>query len=78
MLGSDVFFITMASHISMLLRLLQDRIRNLGVDEVDSEGRPIRGLHDCYDEIVDAIKIHQRLIRLVIDLMKVSMWIYCF
>ncbi|KAM3966695.1 odorant receptor 4 [Aphomia sociella] len=62
MLGSDVFFITMASHISMLLRVLQVKIRSLGGSEVDANGKVIRGSYDCYDEIVAVIKIHQRLI----------------
>ncbi|XP_013195343.2 odorant receptor 4 [Amyelois transitella] len=68
MLGSDVFFITMANHISLLLRLLQERIRQLGMAEVDISGRPITKSQDCYDQIVGVIKIHQRLISYAKDL----------
>ncbi|CAH0722491.1 unnamed protein product, partial [Brenthis ino] len=52
MLSSDILFMTMASHISMLLRLLQDRIRRL----------EMKDNNNCYDEITSLIKIHQRLI----------------
>ncbi|XP_026764626.2 odorant receptor 4 isoform X1 [Galleria mellonella] len=67
MLSSDVFFITMASHISMMLRILQVKIRSLGVVE-SADGKLIGGLHNCYDEIIDLINVHQRLIRYGNDL----------
>ncbi|XP_034841165.1 odorant receptor 4-like isoform X2 [Maniola hyperantus] len=59
MLGSDILFMTMASHISMLLRLLQFKIRRLAVDNSDSNNYQ---RVDCFDDIVGVIKIHQRLI----------------
>lgn len=63
MLGSDLLFMTMASHISMLLRLLQDQIRHLGTNENKDSLEP--GNNDCYKDIVEVVKIHQRLIRSV-------------
>ncbi|XP_045761166.1 odorant receptor 4-like isoform X2 [Maniola jurtina] len=57
MLGSDILFMTMASHISMLLRLLQLEIRRLAVEN-HNNNQPV----DCFDDIVGVIKIHQRLI----------------
>nr|QIJ45816.1 olfactory receptor [Glyphodes pyloalis] len=57
MLSADILFITMASHISMLLRLLQVKIRRIGVSN-DAQ----IGLQDNYNTIVEVIKIHQRLI----------------
>ncbi|XP_047036578.1 odorant receptor 4-like [Helicoverpa zea] len=65
MLGSDLLFMTMASHISMLLRLLQDQIRHLGQDNDNTHDN---GYNDCYKDIVAVIKIHQRLIRYINDL----------
>ncbi|XP_026764625.1 odorant receptor 4 isoform X1 [Galleria mellonella] len=65
MLGSDIFFISMTNHISMLLRLLQDKIKSLGQE--DERGSIIQPL-DCYDEIVAVVQIHQRLIRYANDL----------
>ncbi|XP_050553229.1 odorant receptor 4-like [Spodoptera frugiperda] len=66
MLGSDLLFMTMASHISMLLRLLQNQIRRLGTlgskDPFDTR------CNDCYKDIVEVVKIHQRLIRYIKDL----------
>ncbi|XP_039745365.1 odorant receptor 4-like [Pararge aegeria] len=59
MLGSDILFMTMASHISMLLRLLQLDIRRLAVQH--SNEKKIQPI-DCYENIVSVIKIHQRLI----------------
>ncbi|XP_059049308.1 odorant receptor 4-like [Achroia grisella] len=67
MLGSDVFFITMASHISMMLRILQVKIRSLGM-EMATDGKAIGGLCNCYDEIIEVINIHQKLIRYGNDL----------
>ena len=52
---------TMASHISMLLRLLQDQIRHLGT--VDNKDSLETGSIDCYNDIVEIVKVHQRLIR---------------
>ncbi|KAJ8734097.1 hypothetical protein PYW07_014648 [Mythimna separata] len=66
MLGSDLLFMTMASHISMLLRLLQDQIRHLGTKE--SQDLIEFGSNDCYQDIVEIVKIHQRLIRYIKDL----------
>ncbi|XP_063373152.1 odorant receptor 4-like [Cydia amplana] len=60
MLSSDMMFTTMASHISMLLRLLQVKVRRVAAD-----ADPARhSLHyvDCYGDIVKLVKIHQRLI----------------
>ncbi|OWR42350.1 putative odorant receptor OR12 [Danaus plexippus plexippus] len=54
MLASDILFMTMASHISMLLRLLQIKILRLV--------RMKKGNNVCYEDIVAVIKIHQRLI----------------
>ncbi|KAI5642543.1 7tm odorant receptor domain-containing protein [Phthorimaea operculella] len=73
-LGADLMFTAMASHISMLLRLLQVRIRHLG--DRSGESRMTRsddaakygGNIDCYDEIVSVIKVHQRLISYSKDL----------
>ncbi|XP_059049030.1 odorant receptor 4-like [Achroia grisella] len=65
MLGCDVFFITMASHISMLLRILQVKITSIGTPDGD---KLVRESLDCYDEIVAVVKIHQRLIRYGNDL----------
>ncbi|XP_075986147.1 odorant receptor 4-like [Anticarsia gemmatalis] len=65
MLGSDLLFMTMASHISMLLRLLQEQIRRLGAgDSSTSVSKPV----DCYKDIVAVVKIHQRLISYINDL----------
>ncbi|XP_023934502.2 odorant receptor 4-like [Bicyclus anynana] len=58
MLGSDIFFMNMASHISMLLRLLQLKIRRLATEDTKSKIKSV----DCYDDIVGVIEIHQRLI----------------
>nr|WCC57447.1 odorant receptor 51 [Papilio glaucus] len=67
MLGSDILFMTMANHISLLLRLLQLRIRRIGDSE--AVGRSTAdGTHDCYDEIISAVKTHQRLIKYGNDL----------
>nr|WQS23364.1 odorant receptor 12 [Diaphania glauculalis] len=55
MLSADILFITMASHISMLLRILQVKIRRIGTEHEQD-------MQDNYDQIVDVIKIHQRLI----------------
>ncbi|XP_059049028.1 odorant receptor 4-like [Achroia grisella] len=65
MVGCDVFFITMASHIGMLLRILQVKIRSIGTSDGDTV---VRGSLDCYDEIVAVVKIHQRLIKYGNDL----------
>ncbi|XP_037872063.1 odorant receptor 4 isoform X3 [Bombyx mori] len=64
MLGSDLLFMTMSSHISMLLRLLQVQIRRLAT----TEGRNYESDNDCYDEIISVVKIHQRLIFYINDL----------
>lgn len=59
MLGSDLLFMTMSSHISMLLRLLQVRILRLGATELIGATKSV----DCDEEIISVIKIHQRLIK---------------
>ncbi|XP_028038751.1 odorant receptor 4-like [Bombyx mandarina] len=64
MLGSDLLFMTMSSHISMLLRLLQVQIRRLAT----TEGSNYESDNDCYDEIISVVKIHQRLIFYINDL----------
>lgn len=66
MLGSDMLFMTMASHISMLLRLLQLKIRRLGaMDNILPDNNTCTKLYpkDCYEEIISVIKTHQRLIK---------------
>ncbi|KAJ0181129.1 hypothetical protein K1T71_003214 [Dendrolimus kikuchii] len=72
MLGSDLLFMTMASHISMLLRLLSVRIRDLASGDLNNYDNNIitNGdiYFDCYDEIVSVVKIHQRLIQYIYDL----------
>ncbi|XP_047539671.1 odorant receptor 85b-like [Vanessa atalanta] len=60
MLGSDILFMTMASHISMLLRLLQLKIRRLGTQNGGTINQFKHGDH--YQEIISVIKTHQRLI----------------
>ncbi|XP_052753868.1 odorant receptor 4-like [Galleria mellonella] len=67
MLSSDVFFMTMSSHITMMLQILQVKIKTLGVAE-SADGKNIGGLQNCYDEIIDVINIHQKLIRYGNDL----------
>lgn len=57
MISSDLLFSGMASHIALLLRMLQKRLESLGsVAKTDD---------DHYEEIRSNIKLHQRLIRLV-------------
>lgn len=57
MISSDLLFSGMASHIALLLRMLQQRLESLGsVEKTDNEN---------YEEIRSNIKLHQRLIRLV-------------
>lgn len=65
MLGSDMLFMTMASHISMLLRLLQLKIRRLGTaDNIITDNNSSKLYSkDCYEEIISVIKTHQRLIK---------------
>lgn len=63
MLSADILFITMASHISMLLRLLQVKIRAIGTSGQDVHVEKYKQSQYCYGTIVDAVKIHQRLIR---------------
>ncbi|KAL0895809.1 hypothetical protein ABMA27_011844 [Loxostege sticticalis] len=62
MLSADILFITMASHISMLLRLLQVKIRAIGTSGQDVHVEKYKQSQYCYGTIVDAVKIHQRLI----------------
>ncbi|GBP12143.1 Odorant receptor 4 [Eumeta japonica] len=52
MVCSDLLFTAMASHISMLLRILQLRLHTLGVTS-----------DDHYRNLIDNVKLHQRLIR---------------
>lgn len=57
MISSDLLFSGMASHIALLLRMLQQRFETIGsVEKTDDEN---------YEEIRSNIKLHQRLIRLV-------------
>ncbi|XP_028164378.1 odorant receptor 4-like [Ostrinia furnacalis] len=62
MLSADILFITMASHISMLLRLLQVKIRLIGTIGQDEHVDERKRSQHSYEMIVDAVKIHQRLI----------------
>nr|ALS03874.1 odorant receptor 3 [Ectropis obliqua] len=60
MVCTDLLFSGMASHIGLLLRLLQHRLECVGtIDQTDEEH---------YQEIVDNIKLHQRLIKYCNDL----------
>ncbi|XP_053600219.1 odorant receptor 85c-like [Plodia interpunctella] len=60
MVGTDLLFSGMASHIGMLLKLLQRRLETVAkVDRTDEEN---------YNEILENIKLHQRLIRYCNDL----------
>ncbi|KAJ2946491.1 hypothetical protein O0L34_g12538 [Tuta absoluta] len=63
MIANDILFTAMASHISLLLRLLQRRLEDM---------TPLKqqtiSPSQCYQEIVDNIKLHQRLIRYCNDL----------
>lgn len=69
MVSSDMIFTSMASHIGLLLRVLQVKIRRLGADAAQGD-RPLAtdapvptNNPGYYQEIVNVIKIHQRLIR---------------
>lgn len=53
----DLLFTGMASHIGLLLRLLQHRLECVGTTDLTDE--------EHYQEIVDNIKLHQRLIKSV-------------
>nr|QPX50372.1 odorant receptor [Helicoverpa armigera] len=57
MVSTDLLFSAMASHISILLRLLKRRLESVGT-----------GDDDHYQEIVGNIKLHQRLITYCNDL----------
>lgn len=54
MVGTDLLFSAMASHISLLLRLLQRRLEAIGNTEGFNE--------DHYEHILANIKLHQRLV----------------
>lgn len=57
MVSSDLLFSGMASHIALLLRILQRRLESLGTtDKTDDED---------YEDIRSNIKLHQRLMRLI-------------
>ncbi|XP_059048992.1 odorant receptor 4-like [Achroia grisella] len=60
MVSTDLLFSGMASHISMLLRMLQQRLENIGSTEQTDE--------EMYKDIIGNIKLHQRLIRYCNDL----------
>ncbi|XP_063832127.1 odorant receptor 4-like isoform X2 [Ostrinia nubilalis] len=60
MVGTDLLFSGMASHIGLLLRLLQRRLETLATMEQTEE--------DNYRDILASIKLHQRLIRYCNDL----------
>uniref|UniRef100_A0A0K8TVB7 Odorant receptor n=1 Tax=Epiphyas postvittana TaxID=65032 RepID=A0A0K8TVB7_EPIPO len=70
MVSSDMIFTTMASHIGLLLRVLQVKIRRLGLTATDGDASPSTELLHTgyYQEIVNLIKIHQRLISYSDDL----------
>lgn len=57
MVGTDLLFSGMASHIGLLLRLLQRRLETLATQAQTEE--------DDYREILNNIKLHQRLITYV-------------
>ncbi|KAM3966690.1 odorant receptor 4 [Aphomia sociella] len=60
MVGTDLLFSGMASHIGMLLKLLQRRLKAMAsTEQTDAEN---------YQEILENIKLHQRLIRYCNDL----------
>ncbi|XP_045502582.1 odorant receptor 4-like [Colias croceus] len=65
MLGSDILFMTMSSHISMLLQLLQLKIRRLSFQN-NSVTKKSNAEH--YQDIVAVVKIHQKLIKYGNDL----------
>ncbi|CAG9110792.1 unnamed protein product [Plutella xylostella] len=78
MLSSDLLFTATTSHITMLLRLLQLKIRRLaperGAAGGEAGGRGAGGhwvaTEDCLTEIVSCVKVHQRLIKYFNDLEK--------
>lgn len=55
MVSSDLLFFGMASHIALLMRILQRRLESLASTEQTDE--------ENYEEIRSNIKLHQRLIR---------------
>ncbi|XP_052753655.1 odorant receptor 4 [Galleria mellonella] len=60
MVSTDLLFSGMASHIGMLLRMLQRRLENIASTEQTDD--------EIYKDIVANIKLHQRLIRYCNDL----------
>ncbi|XP_026323287.1 odorant receptor 4-like [Hyposmocoma kahamanoa] len=60
MIGTDLLFSAMASHICLLLRLLQKRLESLASSDRTNE--------EYYQEIITNIKLHQRLITYCNDL----------
>ncbi|XP_063373151.1 odorant receptor 4-like [Cydia amplana] len=60
MICTDLLFSGLASHIALLLRLLHKRLETLAETDKSQE--------EYYQEIVDNIKLHQRLIRYCNDL----------
>ncbi|CAG4925069.1 unnamed protein product [Colias eurytheme] len=60
MICSDLLFSGMASHIVLLLKLLQNRLRVLGENKKSDD--------EDYQEITECVKLHQRLIRYCNDL----------
>nr|QLI62054.1 odorant receptor 11 [Streltzoviella insularis] len=60
MVGTDLLFSAMASHIGLLLRLLQRRLESLATTHQTDE--------EYYQEIVSNIRLHQRLIMYCNDL----------
>lgn len=59
MICTDLLFSGMASHICLLLRLLQKRLESLAMTVKSDE--------ENYHELLENIKLHQRLIRLVLS-----------
>ncbi|XP_045514056.1 odorant receptor 4-like [Pieris brassicae] len=60
MIGSDLLFTGMVNHIILLLKILQQRLRNLGRTESSSE--------EDGKKLIECIKLHQRLIKYCKDL----------
>ncbi|XP_059049045.1 odorant receptor 85c-like [Achroia grisella] len=60
MVSTDLLFSGMASHIGMMLRILQRRLQNVAISNQTDE--------EVYKDIMENIKLHQRLIRYCKDL----------
>ncbi|XP_038208938.1 odorant receptor 85c-like [Zerene cesonia] len=60
MICTDLLFSGMASHIVLLLRILQGQLKSLSVSAYTED--------QCYHNIINCIKLHQRLIRYCKDI----------